>query len=92
MLMLAVAAFAMFAHATPTVSRSVPKGWIEDVAKARAKAAKEGKFVFMAFSGSDWCGYCIRMEAEVFSQHAFIRQASKKYVLVMIDNPRKRYL
>lgn len=90
MLMLAVAAFAMFAHATPTVSRSVPKGWIEDVAKARAKAAKEGKFVFMAFSGSDWCGYCIRMDAEVFSQHAFVRQASKKYVLVMIDSPRDK--
>ena len=90
MLMLAVAAVAMFAHATPTVSRSVPKGWLEDVAKARVKAANEGKFVFMAFSGSDWCGFCIRMDAEVFSQHAFVRQASKKYVLVMIDSPRDK--
>lgn len=90
MLMLAVVAFAMFAHATPAVSRSVPKGWMEDVAKARVKAANEGKFVFMAFSGSDWCGYCIRMDAEVFSQHEFVRQASKKYVLVMIDSPRDK--
>ena len=90
MLMLAVAAVAVFAHATPTVSRSVPKGWMEDVAKARVKAANEGKFVFMAFSGSDWCGYCMRMDAEVFSQNAFVRQASKKYVLVMIDIPRDK--
>ena len=90
MLMLAVAAFAMFAYATPSVSLSVPKGWMEDVAKARVKAANEGKFVFMAFSGSDWCGWCMRMEQEVFSQHEFVRQASKKYVLVMIDSPNDR--
>jgi len=87
MFMLAALAVANVAHAAPSISKSVPKGWTEDVEKARAKAAGQGKFVFMAFSGSDWCGYCRRMDAEVFSQKDFIGPASKKYVLVMIDSP-----
>ena len=78
------------AQSTPSVSLSVPKGWIEDVAKARAKAALQGKFVLMAFSGSDWCGWCVRMEKEVFSQQEFVGKASQKYVLVMIDIPRDK--
>ncbi len=39
------------------------------------------------FSGSDWCGWCRKMDEEVFSQPKFVREASKKYVLVMIDSP-----
>ena len=78
------------AQSAPSVSLSVPKGWIEDVAKARAKAALQGKFVLMAFSGSDWCGWCVRMEKEVFSQQEFVGKASQKYVLVMIDIPRDK--
>lgn len=85
-----LAVFTVVANAAPSVSRSVPKGWMEDVAKAREKAESEGKLVFMAFSGSDWCGYCVRMDAEVFSQSAFVKRASKKYVLVMIDHPKDR--
>ncbi len=69
------------------VSKSVPKGWIEDFEAARRQAAEEGKLVLIDFSGSDWCGWCKRMDAEVFSQERFVREASKKFVLVMIDSP-----
>ena len=83
-------AVSALAQSAPSVSLSVPKGWMEDVAKARAKAALQGKFVLMAFSGSDWCGWCVRMENEVFSQNDFVNKASKKFVLVMLDNPRDK--
>jgi len=86
----AAAALACAASAAPAVSRSVPKGWTEDVAAARRRAADEGKLVFMSFSGSDWCGYCRMMDAEVFSSEEFVKAASDKYVLVMIDMPRDR--
>lgn len=74
----------------PAVSKSVPEGWTEDFEAAKAKASKEGKFILMNFSGSDWCGWCVKMDKEVFSQKRFVREASKKYVLVMVDSPRDK--
>lgn len=78
------------AASSPVVSKSVPKGWMEDFEAARRQAAKEGKLILMDFSGSDWCGWCKKMDAEVFSQDRFVKEASKKYVLVMIDSPNDR--
>lgn len=72
------------------MSKSVPKGWIEDFAAAKAQAAKENKKILMAFSGSDWCPWCVKMEKDVYSQRDFIDKASKDFVLVMIDNPQDR--
>ena len=71
----------------PAVSKSVAKGWTEDFEAAKKQAAKEGKLILMDFSGSDWCGWCMKMDKEVFAQNRFVREASKKFVLVMIDTP-----
>ena len=71
----------------PAVSKSVAKGWTEDFEAAKKKAAKEGKLILMDFSGSDWCGWCKKMDEEVFAKDRFVREASKKFVLVMIDSP-----
>lgn len=68
-------------------SKSVPKGWIEDLEAAKRKAASEGKMILIAFSGSDWCYWCKKMDEEVFSKGKFVKEASEKYVLVMIDSP-----
>ena len=87
------AAMAFCAHAAeqaaepPAVSKYVPAGWTEDFGAARRQAAKEGKFVFAAFSGSDWCGPCIAQEKEVFSQKKFLDEISKRYVPVMVSVP-----
>ena len=72
------------------LSKSVPKGWGEDVAAASETAKKEGKLMLLAFSGSDWCGWCVKMEKEIYSQKKFINEAKKKFVLVMIDSPRNK--
>ena len=75
------------AAAVSKMSKSVPKGWGEDFAAAKAQAAKEGKKILMAFSGSDWCGWCVKMDKDVYSKPEFVNKAKKCYVLVMIDNP-----
>ena len=72
------------------LSKSVPKGWSEDFAAASETAKKEGKLLLLAFSGSDWCGWCVKMEKEIYSQKKFINEAKKKFVLVMIDSPRDK--
>lgn len=86
------AAFLVSAIASSTfgaqLSKSVPNGWDEDFEKGRALAEKSGKLVLLAFSGSDWCGWCVKMEKEIYSDKKFISEAKKRYVLLMIDNPR----
>ena len=66
--------------------------WIQDISIARAKAAYFGKDILMDFTGSDWCGYCIRLENQVFSKAAFKEKASQSFVFVKLDFPRRKKL
>jgi thioredoxin-related protein len=63
-------------------------GWTHDVDAALKQAKKEGKDVLMDFTGSDWCGWCIRLNEEVFSQKEFLPAVTKRFVLVELDFPR----
>lgn len=69
---------------------STPVGWTDDFAAAKKQAAEEGKLLLVDFSGSDWCGWCIRLDDEVFSKRKFLDGAKDKFVLVFIDNPRDK--
>jgi len=71
---------------------STPEGWLDDYDAALAQAAAEDKLVVMDFSGSDWCGWCRRLDEEVFSTEAFRRGAAGRYVLLMVDTPRDKSL
>lgn len=61
--------------------------WLTDLPKAQAKAKQENKKVMLDFTGSDWCGYCIKLKKEVFSKPEFAEYASKNLVLVEVDFP-----
>ena len=62
--------------------------WMTDVPKAIAKAKEEKKLVLLDFTGSDWCIWCKKLQAEVFSKPEFAEYAKKNLVLVEIDFPR----
>lgn len=64
--------------------------WMTDLPKAQAKAKAEKKMVMMDFTGSDWCGWCIKLDKEVFSTPEFAEYAKKNLVLVEVDFPRKK--
>lgn len=66
--------------------------WQTDLPKAQAQAAKEKKMVLLDFTGSDWCGWCIKLNKEVFSQSEFQDYAKANLVLVEVDFPRKKKL
>ena len=66
--------------------------WHTDLAKAQAEAKAEKKLVMLDFTGSDWCGWCIRLNKEVFSKPEFVEFAKKNLVLVEVDFPRKKEL
>ena len=63
--------------------------WETDFDKAQKRAAKEGKPMLVNFTGSDWCGWCIKLEGEVFSKKEFASWAEKNVILVKLDFPRK---
>ncbi len=65
-------------------------GWSEDYDKALAQAKAEKKLVLLDFTGSDWCGWCIKLDKEVFSQPEFADYAKTNLVLVELDYPRKK--
>ena len=61
--------------------------WVTDFDAAKAQAAKEGKAVLVDFTGSDWCGFCIKLKKEVFDSQEFDAYAKDKFVCLEIDIP-----
>src|SRR3954466_2554744 len=61
--------------------------WLTDLPKAQAQAKKENKLVMLDFTGSDWCIWCKKLNAEVFSKPEFADYAKKNLVLVEVDFP-----
>ena len=74
------------------VAHAGDANWQTDLPKAQAQAAKEKKMVLLDFTGSDWCGWCIKLNKEVFSQPAFMAYAKTNLVLVEVDFPVKKKL
>lgn len=71
---------------------STPAGWTDDYDAALKKAAAERKLVVADFSGSDWCGWCKRLDREVFNTETFRKDATNRFVLLMIDTPMDKSL
>ena len=69
---------------------SAEVNWLTDFDAAKAKAKSDHKLVLLDFTGSDWCGYCKRMRAEIFSKPQFQDYAAKNLVLVELDFPRAK--
>lgn len=67
-------------------------GWADNYQQALATAAKENKKVLLDFTGSDWCGWCIKLKKETFDQPAFKDYADKNLVLVEVDFPQGKSL
>jgi thioredoxin-related protein len=63
------------------------EGWSHDFKAAKELAAKEEKSLLIDFTGSDWCGWCIKLNDEVFKHDAFKTGVKDKFVLVEIDFP-----
>lgn len=80
-------------QATPKADNPAPKPrhtgvqWMTNYEEAKAKAMKENKDMLINFSGSDWCGFCIKLEKDVFSKAAFAQEAEKYFVFMLIDFP-----
>ncbi|HYY13631.1 MAG TPA: thioredoxin fold domain-containing protein [Chthoniobacterales bacterium] len=64
--------------------------WLTDYKKAQEEAKASNKLVLLNFTGSDWCGWCIKLDREVFSTTQFKDYATKNLVLMEADFPRAK--
>ncbi len=64
--------------------------WYTDMNEAVKVAQQDKKPLMLFFTGSDWCGWCHKLQREVFTQQAFIDWAAKSVVLVEVDFPRAK--
>jgi len=64
--------------------------WYLDFDKAKEMAQTQHKYILLNFSGSDWCGPCIRMKQEIFDVESFRQFANEHLVLVNADFPRTK--
>jgi protein disulfide-isomerase len=76
------------ALAALTPEQRAKTGWMTDYSAALARAKEEQKKVFLFFTGSDWCGWCMRLEREILKLPAFTAYAKENLVLVKLDFPR----
>lgn len=63
--------------------------WHTDMNEAVKVSKKSKKPLFLFFTGSDWCGWCKRLQKEVLMTPEFAEWAKKNVVLVELDFPRK---
>lgn len=104
LLVLALAPFAAIAQDAPTTTpekqtptaqpvatqkTSTPIGWSDDFEAAKKQAAEQEKDLLVLFTGSDWCGWCMRLDSEILSKDGFLEEISETFVPVFIDLPRK---
>jgi thioredoxin-related protein len=64
--------------------------WQTDFETAKKLATENQKYILLNFSGSDWCGPCIRLKKEVFDSEAFEKLANGSLVLLNADFPRSK--
>lgn len=66
--------------------------WYTEFEKANEVSKATQKPIFAFFTGSDWCGWCHKLQRDVFAKEEFIAWAEKNVVLLELDFPRNKQL
>lgn len=64
--------------------------WTGNFTEAQQQAQTRHQQILINFSGSDWCGPCIRLRKEILESAAFETYAKDHLVLVRADFPRQK--
>ena len=77
------------AQPSPKAAPVISANWTTDYPAALAKAKQDNTKVFLFFTGSDWCGWCKRLDHEILSTAEFVAYANTNLTLVKVDFPRR---
>ena len=71
-----------------TLLATAAPNWQLNFEQAKAEAQQNHKLILLNFSGSDWCGPCIKLKKTIFESTEFEQFAAEHLVLVRADFPR----
>ncbi|MDR3624432.1 MAG: thioredoxin family protein [Chlamydiales bacterium] len=66
--------------------------WQTDYTTALSQAESENKPLFVLFTGTDWCSWCVRLDKEVLLTPEFVEKVEQKFIFVKVDFPMKQAL
>src|SRR5258708_34732910 len=64
--------------------------WQPNFELAKKIAKEKHEFILLNFSGSDWCGPCMRLKKEIFESETFSKLADSSLIMVNADFPRNK--
>lgn len=64
--------------------------WKHNLEDAKKEATEQNKKILLVFSGSDWCGPCIKLDRNVWQSDVFKKESQKSWVLLKADFPKKK--
>ena len=76
--------------ASASLGLAAAESWTTDWEAAKARSKAENKPILIYLTGSDWCGWCKKLEKEVITQKAFLDYAGENFVLMEADFPKKK--
>ena len=71
-------------------SMAAETGWLTDYEAAKKQSKEENKPILINFTGTDWCGWCIKIEKEIFAKEKFKAYAKENLILMEVDFPKKK--
>tara|TARA_B100000035_G_scaffold59865_1_gene48117 strand:+ start:6028 stop:6495 length:468 start_codon:yes stop_codon:yes gene_type:complete len=84
--------FIIIALAQTNNAQTIDLNWHTDLSKAVSISINEKKPIMLFFTGSDWCGWCMRLKKEVFNHEKFKIWSDDQIILVELDFPRRKKL
>ncbi|WP_329805987.1 thioredoxin family protein [Flavobacterium facile] len=72
------------------ITQAQELNWQTDMSKATELSLKENKPLLLFFTGSDWCGWCIKLQKDVLKTSEFANWANENVILVELDFPRSK--
>ena len=73
-----------------TFSQVFSQNWTTDFTTGKELSASQNKNIVLVFSGSDWCGPCIKLDKDIWSTQEFIEYSGEHLVMLKADFPRKK--
>jgi len=89
-IILGSAIVALTAKTPETTDKETSDLFTTNYAEALQTAKETNRPILIDFTGSDWCGWCMKLDEEVFSQPEFIEFATQNLVLFKADFPSKK--
>lgn len=82
-----LACLAVLCTATAHAQKGEGVQWLDSYEKAVSQSEQTNRPIVILFTGSDWCGWCKKLEKEVFNTREFAERANEEFVFLMLDFP-----